>query len=68
MCDLDHFFDKKEYPVMAVSFYNLVPVCHSCNHVKGTRKISYSPHSKKYNTDDLITFGYYISGTEFWAD
>ena len=31
-------------------------------------KISYSPHNKKYNTDNLITFGYYISGTEFRAD
>lgn len=68
ICDLDHFFDKKEYPVMAVSFYNLVPVCHSCNHVKSTEKISYSPHNKKYNTDDLLTFGYYISGIEFLAD
>ena len=53
---------------MAVSFYNLVPVCHSCNHVKSTEKISYSPHNKKYNTDDLLTFGYYISGIEFLAD
>ena len=68
MCDLDHFFDKKEYPVMAVSLYNLVPVCHSCNHVKSTEKISYSPHNKKYNTDDLLTFGYYISGIEFLVD
>lgn len=53
---------------MAVSFYNLVPVCHSCNHVKSTEKISYSPHNKKYNTDDLLTFGYYISGIEFLVD
>ncbi len=68
MCDLDHFFDKKEYPVMAVSFYNLVPVCHSCNHVKGIEKISYSPHNKKYSTDDLLTFEFYISGIEFLAD
>lgn len=68
MCDLDHFFDKEEYPIMAVSFYNLVPVCHSCNHVKGVEKISYSPHNKKYRTDDLLTFEYYISGMEFLAD
>lgn len=68
MCDLDHFFDKKEYPVMAVSFYNLVPVCHSCNHAKGKEKISYSPHNKKYSTDDLLTFDYYIKGIDFLAD
>ena len=68
MCDPDHFFDKKEYPVMAVSFYNLVPVCHSCNHVKGVQKISYSPHNKKYSTDDLLTFEFYISGIDFLSD
>ncbi len=68
MCDLDHFFDKKEYPVMAVSFYNLVPVCHSCNHAKGKKKILYSPHNKKYSTDDLLTFEYYIKGIDFLAD
>lgn len=30
MCDLDHFYDKETYPILAVSFHNLVPVCHAC--------------------------------------
>ncbi|HWK07390.1 MAG TPA: hypothetical protein VNS58_27345 [Puia sp.] len=29
--DFDHFFPKKEYPLLALSFYNLVPSCLICN-------------------------------------
>ena len=36
--EYDHFYDKSDYPVLAVSFYNLVPSCHMCNHIKGTKK------------------------------
>lgn len=68
MCDLDHFFDKDTYPILAVSFYNLVPVCHACNHVKGSKKISYSPHNKNFNTDDLLSFDFYINGADFLYD
>ena len=34
---LDHWFPKSEYPLLAVSFYNLVPSCYPCNSsVKGS--------------------------------
>ena len=33
---LDHFYDKATYPFLAMSFYNLIPSCESCNRVKGT--------------------------------
>lgn len=36
--EYDHFYDKSDYPVLAVSFYNLVPSCHVCNHIKGIKK------------------------------
>lgn len=42
--EYDHFYDKSEYPILAVSFYNLVPSCHTCNHLKGTRKITVNPY------------------------
>lgn len=29
--DLDHFYPKAKNPFFAVSFYNLVPSCHTCN-------------------------------------
>lgn len=68
MCDLDHFFNKDLYPVLAVSFYNLIPVCHSCNHSKGVQSISYSPHDKRYSTDELLTFDFYLKGINFLYD
>ena len=32
--ELDHWFAKEEFPLLALSFYNLIPSCHSCNHMK----------------------------------
>lgn len=68
MCDLDHFYDKETYPILAVSFHNLVPVCHACNHAKASKAISYSPHNMKFNTDDLLTFDFFITGMDYLSD
>lgn len=29
--EIDHFFPKSKYPFLAMSFYNLVPSCQTCN-------------------------------------
>lgn len=29
--ELDHWFSKEMYPLMSLSFYNLIPSCHICN-------------------------------------
>lgn len=68
MCDLDHFYDKETYPILAVSFHNLVPVCHACNHAKASKSISYSLHNMKFNTDDLLSFDFFIDGMDFLSD
>lgn len=31
---LDHFYPKSIYPFLACSFYNLIPSCSACNHMK----------------------------------
>ena len=36
--EYDHFYDKASYPILSVSFYNLIPSCHTCNHIKGAKK------------------------------
>ena len=33
---LDHFFPKRSFPALAVTPANLIPVCQSCNHAKGS--------------------------------
>ncbi|MBI5915565.1 MAG: HNH endonuclease [Bacteroidetes bacterium] len=30
----DHFFSKKRYPYLSLSFYNLIPACDNCNRIK----------------------------------
>lgn len=31
---LDHFYSQDSYPALALSFYNLIPSCSSCNRIK----------------------------------
>ena len=47
--DLDHVLDKGRCPLVALSLYNLVPVCPTCNrsHIKGQRTILMSLEQRK---------------------
>lgn len=40
----DHFFNKSDYPYLALSFYNLIPCCPTCNHTKGCDSIKINPY------------------------
>lgn len=63
---IDHFFPKTTYPILGVSFYNLVPCCYACNHIKSTGRLSYSPFNPKYtDADTLFKFDYWISGIDY---
>lgn len=42
--ELDHFFPKSKYAHLALSFYNLVPSCPQCNHLKGDNEFEYHPY------------------------
>ena len=50
---LDHLFPKDSYPLFAVSFYNLIPSCYSCNHVKSNKDLEYSPYDTSFSFDDV---------------
>ncbi len=34
---IDHFYPKSKYPFLAMSFFNLIPSCPSCNHIKSDK-------------------------------
>jgi len=54
-CEFDHHIAKDDYPILALSFYNLVPVCHTCNHKKSSHKHSIiNPYSHKANEANFI--------------
>jgi hypothetical protein len=57
--EFDHFYDKATYPYIALSFYNLIPSCPTCNHRKGNDVIDINPYSEgfgdncKFNIDKI---------------
>lgn len=42
--EVDHFFAKSTYPLLAMSFYNLIPSGKGCNQIKKSREIGMCPH------------------------
>lgn len=47
--ELDHFKPKASYPELALSFYNLIPSCSTCNHTKLIGDIDIHPYFKGFN-------------------
>jgi hypothetical protein len=62
---LDHWYPKSEYPLLAVSFQNLIPSCFSCNSsVKGTVQLNLTDHIHPYvdiTQNEDFQFGYFYS-------
>ena len=50
--EIDHFFPKEKYPFLALSFFNFIPSCHSCNHTKNAKEetIVY-PYKEGFSND-----------------
>lgn len=47
---LDHFFDKSSYPYLAVSVYNLVSSCSTCNQRKSAKQLDiFYPYTESFN-------------------
>jgi hypothetical protein len=58
---LDHFYDKGTYPYLALSFYNLIPSCPTCNSskVKGSHncfETCISPNDKNFDFENKVKF------------
>jgi len=64
-CELDHFYPESKFPFLAMSFYNLIPSCGTCNHFKSSTVISYNPYCDEIKLLDK-RFKLKILGTEFY--
>ena len=64
-CELDHFFHKSKFPILAASFYNLIPSCPSCNRNKSTNEFLLSPYNNEISTDNRITFSWRPKNGDF---
>lgn len=47
---LDHFYDKGTYPYLALSFYNLIPSCSTCNSKKVKGELNIFEHDPRVGT------------------
>lgn len=56
---LDHFYAKSDYPYLALSFYNLVPSCYSCNcSLKGKKEFSLGKNINPFHSsfEKVVSF------------
>lgn len=67
---LDHYIDKGKYPYLALSLYNLIPSCYTCNSkVKGVDEINnLSPSSSKFDFDEKVKFSTFIKNKNLQID
>ncbi|MED3977159.1 hypothetical protein P4639_27790 [Priestia megaterium] len=54
---LDHFYPESKYPYLALSYYNLIPVCGSCNMIKSNNLVGVNPYEIT-NSDEHLIFDY----------
>lgn len=47
----DHFYPKSKYPILAISFYNLVPSCSICNLLKKENDININPYVEGFSNE-----------------
>ncbi|MDQ6963012.1 MAG: hypothetical protein Q9M28_10905 [Mariprofundaceae bacterium] len=67
--EFDHFYDKATYPILSLSFYNLIPSCHTCNSsLKSSKKFSIKTHLHPYsdNFNDKVKFHLHINDSRFF--
>ncbi|MDR0196310.1 MAG: hypothetical protein LBI73_14410 [Myroides sp.] len=58
--EYDHWYNKSHYPLLALSFYNLVPSCPFCNKLKLNKKFDLTSHFHPYTlkSKDIFKFSY----------
>jgi len=69
--ELDHWFPKELYPIMSLSFYNLIPCCKLCNSsAKGSSLFNFDTHIHPYCNDKPnpeFKFGYIPNPNGTWG-
>jgi hypothetical protein len=63
----DHWYPKSKYPILSLSFYNLIPSCFVCNSsIKGSLEFNLEthlhPYDKKNDTNFKFSYNYNSDG------
>jgi hypothetical protein len=67
--EFDHFYDKAKNPILALSFYNLIPSCHTCNStLKGSEEFYMKKYLNPYadSLDEVAKFHLQIENSKFY--
>lgn len=67
----DHYFDKKRHPLLALSFFNLIPSCSICNtSVKHGKEFTLTSHIHPYidNVLEAFEFSYSYKNDPFYRN
>ena len=67
----DHFYNKATYPILALSFYNLIPSCPTCNSsIKRCKQFLLTTHVHPYieGFDDKTHFSLHVKNSSFYYD
>lgn len=67
---LDHMIDKATYPFLALSLYNLIPSCYTCNtKVKGKHEIkNLSPSDNNFDFNEKVKFKTFLTNENLQID
>ncbi len=68
--NIDHFLPKSKYPFLAMSYFNMIPACHTCNELENKGDMDpllYPGHELKLLNphefyDEAVTFRYEYNG------
>lgn len=65
IAQLDHFYSQKKYPILSLSFYNLIPCCQTCNYFKrGETGELFNPYSQ-LDADRKLKVNVSLSGPDY---
>ena len=63
--EIDHFYPKAIYPFLACSFYNLIPSCKTCNHMKSDNDSFRNGLMNPYEMEeDTFKFSYDLNSVD----
>ena len=63
--EIDHFYPKAIYPFLACSFYNLIPSCKTCNHMKSDDDSFFDELMNPYEMkNDTFKFSYDLNSVD----
>lgn len=60
---LDHFYSRSKFPFFAVSLFNLVPCCSTCNHIKSDNPLKMVSPFEAVNFNEAFQFTYEVPKT-----